>query len=379
MNKRILAIVLSVLMIIHIAPIRADSISVTRIVGYLPDWSYSAYKNIDFEDLTHLNIAFCNPDQNGDLSCSIPDTELNNIVCKAHENNVKVMAALGGAGGCDGYLSLINNSDRMNDFSKKIMDYCEKYEFDGIDLDLELGSGHEIWNYYGEWVNSLRNLCDEKGLELSTASARWLGTKVSAETFSKFDFINVMAYDNDLSKTSHADMSYALELLDYFNKQKNISMDKLVIGVPFYGRGYTDDGSLDWNSYMPFSRIIASDPQNFNADNYNGIAYNGAPAITAKCALSREYGGIMIWELSQDAAGEYSLLKLIKEKLVPRRLLGDVNNDGEISAADLVMLSKWLHGCGELVNSRSADMNSDNAVNIYDLVFLRKELLINDN
>lgn len=375
MKKRMLTLVLLVCTIIHIAPFRVESASVIRLVGYLPDWAYSVYKNIDFEALTHLNIAFCNPDKNGNISCSIPDMELENIICKAHENNVKVMAALGGAGGCDGYLPLINNSNRMNDFNKKIMDYCEKYDFDGIDLDLELNSGHEIWNYYGDWVNSLRNLCDERGFELSTASARWLGVKVSADTFSKFDFINVMAYDNDLSKISHADMSYALELLDYFHKQKNISKDKLVLGVPFYGRGYNADGSLDWNSYMPFSKIIASDPQNFYADNYNGIAYNGAALIAEKCALSKEYGGIMIWELTQDAAGEYSLLKLIKEKLALRRLIGDVNNDGELSAADLVVLSKWLHGCGELVNAQLADINGDNAVNIYDLVFLRGILI----
>ena len=27
------------------------------IVGYLPDWSYGYYKDMDFTDLTHINIA----------------------------------------------------------------------------------------------------------------------------------------------------------------------------------------------------------------------------------------------------------------------------------------------------------------------------------
>ena len=60
----------------------------TRVVGYLPDWSYSAYKNIDFSALTHINIAFCNPNSKGELSCGIPDSEMQQIVEKAHANNV---------------------------------------------------------------------------------------------------------------------------------------------------------------------------------------------------------------------------------------------------------------------------------------------------
>lgn len=346
-----------------------------RVVGYLPDWSYKAYGNIDFSALTHLNIAFCNPDNQGNLSCYIPDYEMKNIVNKAHTYGVKVMAALGGGGGCDGYLHLVDTPEEMNNFNDKIMSFCEKYELDGIDLDIELGSGNEIWNYYGDWVASLRLLCDERGYVLSTATAQWVAVKVSSETFGLFDFINVMAYDNDADKSSHADMEFAESSLKYFNVQKKIPKDKLVLGVPFYGRGYTADGALDWNSYVAFSELIASDKLNYNKDLFNGIAYNGADTIRKKCELAKGYGGVMIWELSQDAMGEYSLLSVIKNELtIPSKIAGDINSDGSFNVADAIMLQKWIICDETVIDWQAGDLCVDGVLDIFDLCIMKTRL-----
>lgn len=287
----------------------------SRVVGYLPDWSYNFYPNLDFDALTHLNIAFCNPDKQGNISCGIPDSELRQIVDLAHAANVKVMAALGGGGGCDGFLPLLDTPEEMTDFNGKIMQFCEKYNLDGIDLDIELNSSHKIWNYYADWVATLRALCDEREYEMSTATAQWVAVKVSAETFAMFDFVNVMAYDNDGDKSSHASYDFAVQSLSYFHVERNVEQQKLVLGVPFYGRGYDNRGNLDWNSYQSFAALVAADPANYFADAYQGVAYNGAELIRTKCHLAKDYGGIMIWEVTLDATGEYSLLSVIKDEM----------------------------------------------------------------
>ena len=186
---------------------------------------------------------------------------------------------------------------------------------DGIDLDIELDSSHRIWNYYGEWVTSLRTLCDERDYELSTATAQWVSVKVSAETYSQFTFVNVMAYDDDSDKSSHASYNFAVQALDYFHIQRNIDEKKLVLGVPFYGRGYDSRGNLNWNSYQSFAALVAAAPANYYADVYRDVAYNGAETIREKCQLAKDYGGIMIWEVTLDAAGEYSLLTVIKDEM----------------------------------------------------------------
>lgn len=354
-----------------------DTEHISRVVGYLPDWSYQSYGTMDFSALTHLNIAFCNPDTDGNLSCWIPDAEMQNIVNKAHASDVQVMAALGGGGGCDGYLPLIDTSEEMAAFNDKIMTYCETYNLDGIDLDIELGSNHEIWNYYADWVNSLRVLCDERGYELSTATAQWVAVHVNAETFGLFDFVNVMAYDNDSDESSHADMEFAQSSLQYFNIQKKIPKNKLVLGVPFYGRGYTADGALDWNSYVPFSELVAADKANYDVDLYNGIAYNGASTMREKCALAKDYGGIMIWELSQDASGEHSLLSLIKEELtVSSGITGDVNADGTFNVLDAVVLQKWLLCASDavLADWDAGNFCKDDVIDAFDLAIMKRKL-----
>lgn len=357
-------------------PENDNSEHISRVVGYLPDWSYQAYGKLDFSALTHMNIAFCNPDSDGNLSCYIPDIEMKNIVNKAHSNDVKVMAALGGGGGCDGYLPLLDTPEEMADFNEKIVEYCEKYDLDGIDFDIELGSNHEIWKYYADWVFSLREICDEYGYELSTATAQWVAVNVSPDTYSLFDFVNVMAYDNDADESSHCDMEFTETSLKYFNIQKKIPKDKLVLGVPFYGRGYTSDGKLDWNSYVPFSELIELDKENYNKDLYKDIAYNGAETMAEKCDISKKYGGIMIWELSQDAQGEYSLLKLIKDKLtVSASVNGDVNADGEFTIADAVMLQGWLLGSGEITDWLAGDLDNDGIIDIFDFIHMRKMLV----
>lgn len=67
--------------------------------------------------------------------------------------------------------------------------------------------------------------------------------------------------------------------------------------------------------------------------------------------------------------------KICDKPVKPLKITGDVNSDGELSTADLVMLQKWLLSSEPLTDSSAADMNKDGKVNIYDMVFMRKELL----
>ncbi len=55
--------------------------------------------------------------------------------------------------------------------------------------------------------------------------------------------------------------------------------------------------------------------------------------------------------------------------------IGDVNNDGSFSVADLVLTDNWLLGTTTVItDSRAADICKDNRLNIFDLCALRKIL-----
>ena len=60
----------------------------------------------------------------------------------------------------------------------------------------------------------------------------------------------------------------------------------------------------------------------------------------------------------------------------PEKLLvGDVNDDGEITVADIVMLQKWLVNLGDITNSDKADVDRNNVINVFDAVMLKKIIL----
>ena len=40
-----------------------------KVIGYLPTYRFNWLNDIEFDRLTHVNIAFANPDSLGNLSC----------------------------------------------------------------------------------------------------------------------------------------------------------------------------------------------------------------------------------------------------------------------------------------------------------------------
>ena len=53
-------------------------------------------------------------------------------------------------------------------------------------------------------------------------------------------------------------------------------------------------------------------------------------------------------------------------------LIGDVNKDGEINVADLVMMQNFLLGKGNLDDWSAGDILKDDQINVFDIVMLRK-------
>ncbi len=90
---RIIAITAVAVLAVPIYSSAAENEVDYKIVGYLPDWNYNPFSELDLSQLTHINIAFCNPDEAGKLYCNIPDSTLKSIVAEAHNNNVEVFAA----------------------------------------------------------------------------------------------------------------------------------------------------------------------------------------------------------------------------------------------------------------------------------------------
>ncbi len=60
-------------------------------------------------------------------------------------------------------------------------------------------------------------------------------------------------------------------------------------------------------------------------------------------------------------------------------LMGDVDGDGSVKVADLVLLQKWIHADpnAKLANWQTADFNGDGKVNVIDLALMKQTLIKN--
>ena len=282
------------------------------VVGYLPYYSSAAAEHIDFSALTHLNIAFANPTESGKLYLEMSDETIKSVIKKCHDNDVKAILSLGGGSiASTNYNALMRgNPAGIGSFNAQIMEFCEKYGFDGVDVDFEFIASSPAWEYFEDWMLTLKKECNRHDLLLTAAVATWYSDNISDKAMDCFDYVMVMAYDNDGDGENHSKYEYAVSEMQHYEK-RGIAKKKLILGVPFYGYRYTASGQMDWNSGKSYRNIIANNAAAKNSDFADGYAYNGKETIRKKAELSKQYGGIMIWELSQDADGSDSLLKVI--------------------------------------------------------------------
>jgi GH18 family chitinase len=297
------------------------------VVGYLPTWNNfpGNIQNVNLDIVTHLDLAFVNPNINGDIGMP---AGLNTVVNAAHAKNVKVLVSLGGAGpDVNVYKTIMGNATRMNQLVQSLSQAVTANNLDGVDVDLEgdiLDGNTVTATQYEAFVVALGTELHGKNKLLTAALGNWFANQVTATAASQFDFIGIMAYDATGSWSGpgqHSSFDYMVSALELW-KNKGVPSSKLVVGVPFYGYG--------WGSYQgsySYAELVRNNPGAENQDQIgsgaNVIYYNGLATIRKKAEyLHSNTAGIMIWELTQDASGPLSLLGeigqvYIKETLAP--------------------------------------------------------------
>ncbi|MET4082506.1 chitinase [Pedobacter sp. UYP30] len=285
-----------------------------RVVGYVMSHGNldTASSKVNFKQITHLNVAFLNPDSLGNLTAPIG---LNSLIEKAHAENVKVLFSFGG-GNPPVFLKKLLQSNNRELWVTNMLAFADEYRFDGIDVDLE---GDFIDSNYDALINSLSSALKPNKKLLTAAVATWNGHTISDEALSLFDFINVMAYDhtgpwNKSNPGQHSSYKDAVADFDYWNTERGISADRLILGLPYYGYGF----GASIPASLTYSDILARYPDAAKTDSVTiadqgTIYYNGVSTITKKVkfVVKKHGGGVMIWQLLGDAQGDNSLLTII--------------------------------------------------------------------
>ena len=283
-----------------------------RIVGYFPSWSGDPL-SVRYPALTHVVYAFALVDATGVYRPVEAPDKLTAVAARARAAGIKSMISVGGwnQGDTSALETICADPDLTAGFVANTLALLDLYGLDGVDLDWEF-PGASTAAGYAELVHALAEALHARGGELSLAvsAADLNGRFVLDAAWQDADWLNVMAYDDGFGQSAsvpHSSYSFARSALDYWITVRGVPSSKLVLGVPFYGRSLVNRKSRTYRSLLEqFSQARES-------DSAGGFSYNGPDTVRAKLVNQARLraGGVMIWQLNQDARGPESLLSLI--------------------------------------------------------------------
>lgn len=298
------------------------------IVGYFPSYNARADADACWWDVTHVNLSFATINADGSVNDGDVRRSYPAVAKHCRENNIKMMVSLGGGGPKeeqDAFAAAIIDDTARENIIKNVMALVDELGLAGVDID------YEAWNYPQEYVDQItpaleklfcgfRKALGKKGL-LSSAIAIYGMNKggYTKATVESMDYMTIMAYDLTgwgPEIGPHSPFSYVVEGCEVALNH-GARPDQIVVGVPFYGRGWHDlDRSRMYGG--SYAKIVAEHPGAENSDFLTGengepeFWYDGFPAIDKKFDYIKENGfkGFMFWEITEDSKDpEKSLIK----------------------------------------------------------------------
>lgn len=346
-----------------------------RLVGYLASWNVGSnysISNLPIGMLTHLNYAFANVAEGGDVSVTNPKIDPVNLAAlqrlRQTQPSLRVLISIGGSGSSSHFSPLAATSEGRQKFAQSCVQFLKKYGCDGVDLDWEYPTGSEERQAFTELLSELRRRLDEQA---GPTGARYLLTfaapagphhyvDLDLERVAQVvDWINLMTYafhgtwsqitnfDAPLFASS-TDPSSTLQRIVYNTDAAvqaylaaGVPPAKLVVGVPFFGYGWKGvpninnglyqpaDGSppgthapgvFDYRdlksnylpTYLRFWHDEAQVPWLYNPQSGIMITYDDPESLGRKADYVRDHGlgGTMIWELTTDDASHSLVMAL---------------------------------------------------------------------
>ena len=144
----------------------------------------------------------------------------------------------------------INALKDVEGLSTQIADYIEEYDLDGVNVDIE-NVTHEQRDQYTELIRLLREKIPEQK-EISVAVAAnpndwqvgWHGSYDYAALAKYADHLMIMAYDEHYEGGKAGPVA-SIDFVENSIKYalSKTTSDKIVVGIPFYGRVWSTDGN----------------------------------------------------------------------------------------------------------------------------------------
>ena len=276
------------------------------IVGYLPEYRIDDVEAEQLKPLTDVIYFGLTPPTNvQEFSPVISEAALTKLKEIKREADCRLLVCVGGWNRSDNFAALAANPRSRRTFISRLTKFCNENDFDGVDFDWEHPKNAEEIRNYARLLQESRAAFRKSKLLVTVAQAGWQDLGKAAYT--AVNRVHLMAYDH---RYPQASLQATTADVDRILKN-GCPQQKVVLGVPFYGRNV--DGAA--RTYRDLSAANSKAPEK---DVIDGFAFNGPRTISKKVELvsRRNLAGVMIWEVGQDSpATATSLLSIIAREI----------------------------------------------------------------
>lgn len=301
--------------LLSLSPARAADVPPPpfRVVAYLPDYRTRALDPAapSLKNLTDLVFFSLEPTRAGGLdSARLTPAVTSKLRDIKRRHALRLWVALGGWERSAGFAPVATDPAKRGLFVRTLTRFCLGHGFGGADFDWEHPANAQEEAGYAVLLAETHRAFAPHGLHLSVTLAPW--QKLDRAAIAAVDAVNLMAYDHP---ARHSTFAQAQADVAGFLRQ-GVPPQKLRLGLPFYGRGIAHPATT--LAYADIARLYHPAP---SVDEVGGLYFNGLATVKQKTrdALTQRLGGVMVWELGQDAPGDGSLLKGIHQVVTAGR------------------------------------------------------------
>lgn len=305
------------------------------IVAYVTYWDTAIP---DPSLVTHINYAFGKVKSSFNAIEVKTESRLKKMVeLKKQNPDLKVLLSIGGWG-AGNFSEMAASEENRKGFCESCMSYVNKYGLDGIDLDWEyptsssagISSSPDDTKNYTLLLKDLRETLGEDLLltMASSSSAKYVDFK---NCIQYMDFVNLMTYDMGRPPKHHSALypssktSRSVEESVDLHYKAGVPYEKMVVGVPFYGKGASSDDDRDYNEMGPlFEKYTemwdddAKVPYLVDASGNMVLCYDNVKSIGLKTdyVIEKNLLGVMFWNWEADNTTTWELTHAISDKIL---------------------------------------------------------------
>ena len=289
------------------------------VIAYVTSWS----KIVPNPALiTHINYAF------GHVNDSFDGVRINNeerlrqmVALKEKAPHLKVLLSIGGWGS-GRFSEMAENEAYRLAFAADCQRVVQEYQLDGIDLDWEyptcdaagISASPQDTDNFTLLMRDIRlAIGKDKLLTMaSVASAKFVDFRAILKDV---DFVNIMSYDMNNAPLHHASLYRASISGDLTCDEavqahidSGVPAEKLVLGMPFYGRGgklLSNKNYRDIKAGSEYTEVwndTAKVPYLINQEGVMVLGFDNPKSLAIKCEYVHEKNllGGMYWDYAGD-------------------------------------------------------------------------------